>query len=40
MRMIETEDVMIAGITMANGETLVTKDADYARIAGLKVLKY
>ena len=37
---IQTEDVMIAGITATNGETLVTNDAHYARIPGLRILKY
>ncbi|HLD05527.1 MAG TPA: PIN domain-containing protein [Candidatus Nanoarchaeia archaeon] len=37
---IETEDAMIAGIAMTNGETLVTNDSDYTRIPGLTVLKY
>lgn len=38
--MIETEDVQIAGIAMAHGETLVTRDEHYTRIPGLRVLKY
>jgi len=37
---VETEDIMIAGICRANGEKLVTRDAHYARISGLKLLKY
>ncbi len=37
---IETEDIMIAGIARANGEKIVTKDAHYTRINGIKVLKY
>ena len=37
---IQAEDVMIAGITATNGETLITNDAHYARIPGLRVLKY
>ena len=37
---IETEDVMIAGIARAHGEKVVTRDQHYARIPGLKVLKY
>lgn len=37
---IETEDIMIAGIGMANNETIVTKDAHYTRISNLNVLKY
>ncbi len=39
-KIIETEDMMIAGIALAHGETVVTKDSHYARIAGLRVLKY
>ncbi len=38
--MIQPEDVMIAAIARTHGETLVTRDAHYARIPGLKVLKY
>ncbi len=37
---LELSDIMIAAIAMANGETVVTKDSDYARVPGLKVLKY
>ncbi|MEK6837705.1 MAG: type II toxin-antitoxin system VapC family toxin, partial [Nanoarchaeota archaeon] len=37
---IQAEDVMIAGIAATNAETLVTNDAHYARISGLRVLKY
>ncbi|MBI4450522.1 PIN domain-containing protein [Candidatus Woesearchaeota archaeon] len=37
---IETEDIMIAGIALANGQTVVTRDAHFTRIPGLKVLKY
>lgn len=37
---IETEDVMIAGIAIANGEKVITRDQHYARIPKLKVLKY
>ncbi len=37
---IDPEDLMIAGIARANGEKLVTRDQDYAKIPGLKVLKY
>ena len=36
----ETEDVMIAGICRANGEKLVTRDQHYAKISGLKIIKY
>lgn len=37
---IQTEDVMIAAIARVHGEKLVTRDSDYVRISGLKVLKY
>ncbi len=37
---IETEDMMIAVITLSHGETIVTRDAHYTRIPGLRVLKY
>ena len=37
---IETEDIMIAAIAKANGEKLVTSDNHFARIAGLRLLKY
>jgi len=30
----------IAGIALAKGEAVVTRDAGYAMIQGLKVLKY
>ncbi len=39
-QVIDTEDCMIAGIAISNGETLVTRDAHFARIPGLRVLKY
>ncbi len=39
-QIIDTEDCMIAGIAISNGETLVTRDAHFARIPGLRVLKY
>lgn len=35
-----TEDIMIAGIARANGEKLVTRDSDYAKISGLQLIKY
>lgn len=38
--MIEIEDIMIAGIASSNGETVVTKDAHYTRVSGLRVFKY
>ena len=37
---VELRDVMIASVTLVNGEMIVTSDSDYARIPGLKVLKY
>lgn len=37
---IEIEDIMIAGICLANGENIVTRDQHYAKISGLKVIKY
>ena len=37
---IETEDAMIAGIALCNGQTVITRDAHFARIPGLRVLKY
>ncbi len=37
---IGTADMMIAGIAQTNGETLVTRDAHFARIPGLRMLKY
>ena len=37
---IEAEDAMIAGIALTHGQTVVTRDAHFARIPGLKVLKY
>lgn len=37
---IEAEDIMIAGIARLRGETIVTRDAHYTRIPGIRVLKY
>ncbi|MBI3260594.1 MAG: PIN domain-containing protein [Ignavibacteriae bacterium] len=37
---IEIEDIMIAAIAKVNDEKLVTRDEHYARIPGLKMLKY
>ncbi len=37
---IGTEDIMIAAIAKVNGEKLVTRDQHFARIPGLRVLKY
>ena len=39
-KIIETEDIMIAGIALSNGKTLVTRDEHFTRIPGLRVLKY
>jgi tRNA(fMet)-specific endonuclease VapC len=37
---MQLADVQIAAIAQANGEMLVTRDEDFSRIAGLKLLKY
>ncbi|MDD9953086.1 MAG: PIN domain-containing protein [Candidatus Woesearchaeota archaeon] len=37
---IDPEDVMIAGIAMSGSETVLTRDAHFTRIPGLRVLKY
>ena len=37
---VQPVDLMIAAIARINGEKLVTRDAHFARIEGLKVLKY
>ena len=37
---IETEDIMIAAIAKMHGEKVVTRDAHYSKIHGLKMLKY
>ena len=37
---IGTYDIQIAAIAQAHGEILVTGDADFARIEGLRILKY
>ena len=39
-KIIETEDIMIAAIAKSNNEKIVTRDGHYAKINGLKVLKY
>ncbi len=39
-QIIQTEDIMIAAIARINGEKLVTRDNHYARIEGLKLIKY
>jgi tRNA(fMet)-specific endonuclease VapC len=36
----QTEDILIAGIARSTGRKLVTRDAGYARVPGLKLLKY
>ncbi len=38
--LINTEDIMIAAIAKVSNEKLITADADYTRIPGLRVLKY
>ena len=38
--LIGTEDIMIAGIARANGEKLVTRDSDFAKVSGLQLIKY
>jgi tRNA(fMet)-specific endonuclease VapC len=37
---VETQDAMISGIALTKGKTVVTRDADFAKIPGLRVLKY
>ena len=37
---VETEDIMIAAIARVHGETIVTRDAHYAHIPNLRLLKY
>ena len=37
---IDPEDIMIAGIALSRGESVVTGDKDYAKIQGLRVLLY
>jgi predicted nucleic acid-binding protein len=37
---IQPEDIMIAAIAKTNGEKLATRDQHYAKIPGLKLLKY
>lgn len=37
---MQTADIFIAGIARAHNETLLTRDSDYARIPGLKILKH
>ncbi|MFA4886714.1 MAG: PIN domain-containing protein [Candidatus Nanoarchaeia archaeon] len=39
-QIIQTEDIMIAGIARKNNESLLTRDSDFTRISGLKVLTY
>jgi predicted nucleic acid-binding protein len=37
---IQVENIMIAGIARSKGKKVVSRDSDYSRIPGLKVLKY
>ncbi len=37
---IDPEDMMIAGMALARGDQVVTRDEHYVRIPGLRVLKY
>ncbi len=37
---IDTEDIMIAGISLSTGEKIITSDEHFTRIPGLSVLKY
>jgi predicted nucleic acid-binding protein len=37
---ISPTDAMIAAIALTKNETLVTRDSDYSKIPGLKLLKY
>lgn len=37
---IDVEDIMIAGIVRSRGEKIITRDAHFARIPGLKIEKY
>ena len=37
---LETEDIQIAATAITHGEILVTADAHFTRIEGLRVLKY
>ncbi len=39
-KIIQVQDIMIAAISITNGEKIVTRDEDYIRVNGLKVLKY
>ena len=36
----KAEDIMIAAIAKTHGEKVVTRDAHYSKIHGLKMLKY
>lgn len=38
--LINPEDMMIAGIALSRGESVVAADKDYAKILGLRVLLY
>src|SRR3989338_5432212 len=39
-KIIQLEDIQIAAIAKAHGEQLITRDEHFARIPGLRVLKY
>lgn len=39
-QIIETEDIMIAAIAKVHQEKIITRDAHYAKIPGIKILKY
>lgn len=39
-QMIETEDIMIAGIARSHGEKIVTRDEHFQRIKGLQLKTY
>lgn len=39
-QIIETEDMMIAAIAKVHQEKIITRDAHYVKIPGLKILKY
>lgn len=39
-KIMGVEDLMIAAITTVTGEKLVTRDTDFSRIPGLRLLKY
>jgi tRNA(fMet)-specific endonuclease VapC len=37
---LQMEDMQIAGIALASGETVVTRDSGYTKVPGLRVLIY